>query len=1183
MTAIGLDLLSQGRTLSQRGAKQEALACFTEALRAARSAADRRTECVALNELAIVLRELGRNEEALERSEEAVDIARATGDRGTEALIRNSLGVLYAELGRSEPSITHLEEALRITRAAHERRGEYMVLKNLGWAYACTGRPEEALDHYRQALDVSRAIGDPSAEAAMLHRLAGLYLDAGRRKESLDHYQEALEAFRHVGDRQGEAVALHDLGALEADLGLREAAIRHYSKALTLSRETGDSTTESVTLHDVGVLLAQLGRPVAARDSYEAALALSRSGGDRAAEALTLTALGALDRESGRPEGALGYLRDAARVARGAGDLAGEARALDGLATVYKELGRPEEALARYEQALALRREAGDRRGEGVTLNNLGLLASELDLGAEALEWLTEALAIRREVGDRSGEGATLQNLGAQTLPGRPEEALVHFQSSLDIGREIGDPRLELGASLGLGLAYLALERHQDSLERLEPSLAIARRVGDRTGEAAALSALAMAHRAADRTEDALGCYEDALTVVEALRGEILGADMRMGYFGGAAGLVSNYVRLLVEHGQFARALQVAERGKARAFLELLAESRAQVREGVDPELLANEQRLAAELGFLNAALREQRSRPGAEEDAALIAGLEREQGEIELEHELNQAEIRRRNRRYAALTQPEAWDLGRIQERLLDERTVLLEFVLAEPQSFLFTVGHRGDCEAFPLPARSELELMVQELRESVTDPMSSSYPHGHALYLALVAPAASRIAGKRLLVVPDGVLHYLPFELLLTEPEPEPFDFAELPYLLHEHAIAYAPSASVAGLLGLEPQPQVWTKEFVAFAEPELPAGGGNLYLDAAVAHTGAGLEPLPATRDEVAELGALFEPGAGVAAVAEGASDRYDGERVTLRLKGEATKPAALGCFDPHAEAEDARFVHLATHGLLDEEKPQFSGLVLSAPPGGDPFWQTFEIFNARISAELVVLSACETGRGKVVRGEGVVGLARAFLYAGAASLCVSLWNVPSWPTARLMRGFYRRLRAPSQPESAEALRSAKRAMVSLRGPTAHPCFWAGFVLAGQFRQDHIDPSQHATSGRSSMATLTEDQLGDLVAKLEASEAEAPAVADALSRAAADLRALVEQGELDKAEARILEIWRSLESEPLVRAAIARQRFVGPARTASDREPVVLPELDQAVLTLNDYVEAILEDRDENETPS
>ena len=368
-------------------------------------------------------------------------------------------------------------------------------------------------------------------------------------------------------------------------------------------------------------------------------------------------------------------------------------------------------------------------------------------------------------------------------------------------------------------------------------------------------------------------------------------------------------------------------------------------------------------------------------------------------------------------------------------------------------------------------LRHQVRELRASLT---LHRYLHGEDLYRQLIAPAEALVQGKELLIVADGVLHYLPFALLLTRPPEDekngaggaapsalrsagafsadaalterlavhldplpPFDFPNLPYLIQSHAVRYAPSASAAGMMaGGQRRPgkiSANALQIAALGDPRLP---GQMGLPAAAQGAlRAGLEPLPCTAEEVWALAGLFEPHLPAAR-----QEAYTTEHVLLYTGDRATKTQILALTDG---SQTYRYLHLATHGLLNIEKPQFSGLLFSSPDGQDSYWQTFEIFQAQIPADTVVLSACETGLGKVIRGEGLVGLARAFLYAGAQRVCVSLWKVADESTPPLMQAFYAAMRQGEAP--ARAMQQAQLTLLE-QGTYSHPYFWAPFVLLG-----------------------------------------------------------------------------------------------------------------------------------------
>jgi CHAT domain-containing protein len=328
------------------------------------------------------------------------------------------------------------------------------------------------------------------------------------------------------------------------------------------------------------------------------------------------------------------------------------------------------------------------------------------------------------------------------------------------------------------------------------------------------------------------------------------------------------------------------------------------------------------------------------------------------------------------------------------------------------------------------------------------------HALYQAAVAPAASLIAGKRLLIVADGALNYVPFEALVAASAPAD-DYSSLNYLIKSNEIVYAPSASVIAAIRQEPaRGNLKDGSILVVADPvfstedvrlralnvaHTPLGqtrGLGLALDSAVtdvtgtqATPGLRLVRLPGTRAEAEAI-------AGIARAAGAKPEVW----TDLAASEEKVQTANVASY---------RIVHVATHGLLNVERPQFTGVVLSlvGNASADGFLRTDEIFNLKMAPSLVMLSACETGLGKEKRGEGVIGLTRAFMYAGAPTVGVSLWSVADRSTAELMTDFYKRLLTDARPRAA-ALREAQLAMISGKKYSA-PFYWAPFVLVGEWK--------------------------------------------------------------------------------------------------------------------------------------
>jgi CHAT domain-containing protein len=481
----------------------------------------------------------------------------------------------------------------------------------------------------------------------------------------------------------------------------------------------------------------------------------------------------------------------------------------------------------------------------------------------------------------------------------------------------------------------------------------------------------------------------------------------------------------------------------------MLAEG-ADIREGVDPALLARERELT---NLLNA--KGARLLPLLGRNTPQASALREEIRTLEAQYRDTQAAIRANSPRYAALTQPSPLKLEQLREQVLDMDSLLLEYSLGEQRSYLWAVS-RDRIDAWELPPRDRIEAQVAEVcglltarssggrmetageRQKRIEQADGALPAAvRSLSEMVLAPAASAIAGKRLAIVPDGALQRLPFAMLPIPGSAEP--------LVTAHEVVMLPSASALAVQRGELAGRKAAPRMVAvFADPVFgaeaaPPGTESTRIlehlaEGAVAEQGATgpalqIPRLPFTAQEAERI------------------LRVAGGSTNWKATGyEASRAAAIG-----GQLSQYRYVHFATHGLLDTERPGLSGLVLSQidekKQPQDGFLRVNDIYNTRLSAELVVLSACQTGLGKEVRGEGLMGLTRAFLYAGAPRVVVSLWNVNDRATAELMAGFYRRMLRQSKRPAA-ALREAQ---LELRKQQrwASPYYWAAFVQHGEWR--------------------------------------------------------------------------------------------------------------------------------------
>ncbi len=897
----------------------------------------------------------------------------------------------------------------------------------------------QALAESDRLLGLARARSDRANQAASLYLGGIVCIRLARFPEAVSRLSEAAEISKTLDDSAALAATLGDLGLAQSRLGRNDEALSTLTLAQKTASTLADRRNLIPILNNTGLVYNDLAQPARARDCFEQALAILReTGGDPRTQGALLSNIGALFYLEGNNQKALDSYLEALALRKGAGDLRGSASTLSKIGLVYSALSMHDRAIQYYEEALTLVRQAGDRHEEADALSHLGEVHRAMGDYPRALEFLNQALALQRDLSKRSSEANDLSNIALVLLDQKQyAAALAHIEQAIAIQESLGTRRT-LGSSLVRMSAIFTAEGDAPSaIRHAARALEIARSLGDKRLEVGALVQLTAAHAVLGHWTEALTSADEGIAVVETLRGALGSADMRAGYVANVRRIFELKVDALMQlhrgspsSGYDAQALETAERSRARSLLDLLAESRAGLRRASDDQpqraqLVSLETSLAV-LGDRLLRL--------PENDAASRRTIETRISETTARLDQLRAELRTRNPRYAALAEPQPATLAQIRG-LLDADTVLLEYSLGEPRSYVWLVT-RDSLESFALPGRAAIEEPSRRFHAALSAHRAAT---GRELASAILGPLARRLEGKRLLVAAEGALDYVPFAAL-----PDPAAPGKL--LVDRHEIIGVPSASALFLLraeaGNRPPP---SKTVAIFADPVFSptdirivgrtVGTPNLSgkipseLERSVKETGlASLDRIGGTRREAEQIAALAPPASTLKAL------DFDASRERV-LSGDLRGYSIL---------------HFATHGLLNSRHPELSGLVLSmVGPDGAPrngFLQAHEIYDLDLSASLVVLSACQTALGKEIAGEGLVGLTRGFMYAGAPRIVASLWKVPDRATSELMRRFYRgMLGAKLTPAAA-----LRQAMLDLkRDPRwASAYYWAAFTLQGEW---------------------------------------------------------------------------------------------------------------------------------------
>ncbi len=840
-------------------------------------------------------------------------------------------------------------------------------------------------------------------------------------------------------------------------------------------------------------------------EKFDQAAAIWRSLGERYEEAVAIYGRGWSCQMLGDYYNAICDYRQAASMMESLQNSNGEAVARSALAWACIYVGENKQGRENFRQALQTYQSIGNLRGQAVTIYGLGLTYKATFELQQALEYFDRSLELRRKVGDIRGEVLTLTAIGdTYDSLGRSEMALEYLRRSLELSRTLSGLNIQINPLTRLGWVNMTLRRLDEALDYYEQALRICLSTRDRESESLTRYGLARVEMERGRLDEARRHIEASLKINESLRGLNSSLQLRSTYLAVTQDHYQLYIELLMRlhrgdpaAGHDSTALQVSERGRARSLLDSLAEAQIDLRGGVDAQLVAEERRLQRKLNDQSAAQIRLLSRNHTPEQAAAQDAKVKET--IDLLEE-TRAKIKRSNPGYAALTQPQLGSVESIQRELLDDNTLLLEYALGEQRSYLFLVS-RSSLETFTLPPGAEIESKArrvyellsaraldsrggtQQQRQARVAAADAELPREAAeLSRMILAPAAARLGEKRLLIVTQGALQLIPFAAL-PEPEAEgPGDgatgglgdrnterdggrrpVASTP-LLVKHEIVNLPSASTLAALRRETaKRQPAPKTIALLADPIFDKGDERLKLP--YAQTQRATQSAPNQSDQASALQRPQHLTRAIEAFGE-STDEFAFPRLTS-AGWEAEQIAKLAPADQVFKAlsfdadrqlatsgklSDYRIVHFASHSFINAAHPDLSGIVLSLVDRSgqeqDGFLRLYEIYNLKLSADLVVLGGCRTGLGKEIKGEGLISLTRGFMYAGAPRVIVSAWEVQDRPSATLMVKFYRYLLGPKRLSAAAALRAAQIEM-SRDKQFAAPYFWAGFTLQGEWK--------------------------------------------------------------------------------------------------------------------------------------
>ena len=818
-------------------------------------------------------------------------------------------------------------------------------LNSLGTVYKDLGDNKKAIEYYQQSLKIARAIGDRKREGYAFNGLGLAYRRLGDYKQAIQYHQQHLKIARAIGNREGEANSLGNLGSAYGSLGDYKQAIQYHQQSLQIDRVIGDRQGEGNSLGNLGIAYQSLGDYKQAIQYYQQHLKIARTIGDRQGEGASLGNLGNAYYSLGDYKQAIQYHQQSLKIARAIGVPQMEGTFLVSLGAAYNSLGDYKQAIQYQQQGLEIARAIGDRQGEGHSLGHLGNAYYSLGDYKQAIQYNQQSLKIARAIGDRQGEGAFLVNLGnAYYSLGDYKQAIQYHQQSLEIARAIGHQWVESASLNNLGLTYLKWGKPKQAEKYLR----------------------------------------DAIQVSESQR-SLLGNNhaFKVSFFDTPAHTYRLLQQALIAQKQNYKALEIAERGRARAFTELIIEQQ-QLSSSPPPNIeqirLAAKQQNATIVYYSIAS-------------DHLYIWVIKPNGKISF----HQTDLKDQN--LGNLTEDSRTAAATLAEGGSPQRSVANDAISSLVRQTRSSVSKIDDTSATSSPDKPRAlgcrgNVCLQQMYDLLIQPIASQLPNNPQ---------------ERVIFVPHESLFLVPFAALQNKQDKK--------FLIEKHTISIAPSIHVLQLTDekkrqLNSQPSRKDKSMVVVGNPTMP----KIVLNAGA--PAEQLEALPGADKEAREIAEIFN---------------------TKAITGDGATKAAVT-----QQMAQANYIHLATHGLLEDldDKAKIPGTIALAPVGKDDgLLSANEVLNMKLQADLVVLSACETGRGRIT-GDGLIGLPRAFISAGTPSIVVSLWRVSDESTAFMMPEFYRQL--GKHNDKAVALR---KAMLETMKKYPNPRDWSAFLLIGE----------------------------------------------------------------------------------------------------------------------------------------
>ena len=912
-----------------------------------------------------------------------------------------NLGIKFKKEGNYSIALEHFQAAKKTAQNNGDRKAEIVTLYEIGLMNWNLARMEDSLQIFEQLLQFASKKNLDSylqlAEKAI--KIHHLYSRAKELRDDTIDYTESIKTFREaiqiadeINSPEFKVKLLRQLSFVYSDQNMTKEYKKLNEEALAEARSINHSLESMRCLNNIGTFYDNISNYSEALLTYKEASKYATEVNRKSTASDIKNNISIIYKKLGEFDKAIDILEDVINIDRAIGDNSRISKALNNLGETYRRRGLAtaneqdfDIALDYFEQSLALAEKLNDkdaRETEVRVHNNIGTVYADRLQHSESLSHFNRGLKLAEIIKDAESIGMINTNIGIiHYNQGNYIESTKYFQKAIDYALNIDDQKTLWEAYLELARSYVKQRRYEEAQKSLEESILIIENIRSKI-------------------------------YLEELKASFLGTDKRIEAYQDMITLLVMLDRSNPNIEYKSKAFEFLERAKARAFLDRLETSQINISQNVDFILQNKQTEVEKNLTDIYTRLFE----TGQSSDD--IEKLQEELKEKENELENVKREIRSKSPAYANLFHPEIIKLDEVQNNLCTPNTAFVEFLVGKHNSYAFVITQKS-IQIFELPPREHIQSLISNYLKVLSDRNSDNFSLGHELYKVLIEPGINQNI-KNLIIISDDILNYLPFETLLS-------DLQTRRWLVQDFRIAYVPSITALNEIIVRKRDKGTNPNFdiLLFGDPYYgahenePDGNNN---NGTGFGNGLGLKRLKHSSEEIEKIGLLFNE-----------------SKIQTFTRIEASEKKLKS-----KNLDDFKIIHFATHSMIDNNRPDRSYIALSIEEDEDGLLYTSEIFNLSINADLVTLSACQTGLGKLIRGEGIEGINRAFFYAGTSSVLMSLWPVNDQATSQLMERFY--IHMNRKNSIMNSLREAKLELIESEA-LSHPFYWAGFIVSGK----------------------------------------------------------------------------------------------------------------------------------------